>query len=72
LAALGFLGLGVPAPQTDWGTMLSNGVDAAGNKDAAKADAAQLKTDREKRKADVAKLKADRKAAREAKAAAKK
>ncbi len=29
LAALGFLGLGVPAPQTDWGTMLSNGVDAA-------------------------------------------
>jgi peptide/nickel transport system permease protein len=31
LAALGFLGLGVPTPQTDWGTMLSNGVDAAGN-----------------------------------------
>jgi peptide/nickel transport system permease protein len=31
LAALGFLGLGVPSPQTDWGTMLSNGVDAAGN-----------------------------------------
>jgi peptide/nickel transport system permease protein len=31
LAALGFIGLGVPAPQTDWGTMLSNGVDAAGN-----------------------------------------
>jgi peptide/nickel transport system permease protein len=31
LAALGFLGLGVPAPNTDWGTMLSNGVDAAGN-----------------------------------------
>jgi peptide/nickel transport system permease protein len=29
LAALGFLGLGVPAPQTDWGTMLSNAVDAA-------------------------------------------
>ncbi len=29
LAALGFIGLGVPAPQTDWGTMLSNGVDAA-------------------------------------------
>ena len=28
LAALGFIGLGVPAPQTDWGTMLSNGVDA--------------------------------------------
>ena len=31
LAALGFLGLGVPAPNTDWGTMLSNGVEAAGN-----------------------------------------
>lgn len=31
LAALGFLGFGVPAPQTDWGTMLSNAVDAAGN-----------------------------------------
>ncbi len=31
LAALGFLGFGVPAPQTDWGTMLSNGADAAGN-----------------------------------------
>jgi peptide/nickel transport system permease protein len=31
LAALGFLGFGVPAPGTDWGTMLSNGVDAAGN-----------------------------------------
>jgi peptide/nickel transport system permease protein len=31
LAALGFLGLGVPAPQTDWGTMLSNGVNTAGN-----------------------------------------
>ena len=29
LAALGFLGLGVPAPQTDWGTMLSNGVNYA-------------------------------------------
>jgi peptide/nickel transport system permease protein len=26
LAALGFIGLGVPLPQTDWGTMLSNGV----------------------------------------------
>ncbi|HEY6473546.1 MAG TPA: ABC transporter permease [Acidimicrobiales bacterium] len=26
LAALGFIGLGVPAPQTDWGSMLSNGV----------------------------------------------
>jgi peptide/nickel transport system permease protein len=31
LAALGFLGFGVPSPQTDWGTMLSNGADAAGN-----------------------------------------
>lgn len=31
LAALGFLGFGVPAPLTDWGTMLSNGADAAGN-----------------------------------------
>ena len=31
LAALGYLGFGVPAPQTDWGTMLSNGVNAAGN-----------------------------------------
>jgi peptide/nickel transport system permease protein len=29
LAALGFIGLGVPAPQTDWGSMLSNAVDAA-------------------------------------------
>ena len=27
LAALGFLGLGLPAPGTDWGTMLSNGVE---------------------------------------------
>jgi peptide/nickel transport system permease protein len=27
LAALGFLGLGVPPPQTDWGSMLSNGVN---------------------------------------------
>ena len=26
LAALGFLGLGVQPPQTDWGSMLSNGV----------------------------------------------
>jgi peptide/nickel transport system permease protein len=26
LAALGFVGLGVPLPQTDWGTMISNGV----------------------------------------------
>ena len=31
LAALGFLGFGVPAPQTDWGSMLSAGADAAGN-----------------------------------------
>jgi peptide/nickel transport system permease protein len=31
LAALGFLGFGVPAPGTDWGSMLSIGVDAAGN-----------------------------------------
>lgn len=31
LAALGFLGFGVPAPGTDWGTMLSNAVDSAGN-----------------------------------------
>ena len=29
LAALGFIGLGIPAPGTDWGTMLSNGVDSA-------------------------------------------
>ncbi len=29
LAALGFLGLGVPSPQTDWGSMLSNGVNNA-------------------------------------------
>src|SRR6202789_1393687 len=25
LSTLGFLGLGIPAPQTDWGTMLQNG-----------------------------------------------
>lgn len=31
LAFLGFLGLGVPAPQTDWGSMLSNGVTYALN-----------------------------------------
>jgi peptide/nickel transport system permease protein len=31
LAALGFLGFGIPPPGTDWGTMLSNGVDSAGN-----------------------------------------
>jgi peptide/nickel transport system permease protein len=29
LAALGFIGLGIPAPQTDWGSMLSNGVSYA-------------------------------------------
>jgi len=29
LAALGFIGLGVPSPQTDWGSMLSNGVSYA-------------------------------------------
>ena len=29
LAALGFIGLGVPSPQTDWGSMLSNGVEYA-------------------------------------------
>ena len=29
LAALGFIGLGVPAPSTDWGSMLSNGVGYA-------------------------------------------
>ena len=29
LAALGFLGLGVPAPLTDWGSMLSDGVNYA-------------------------------------------
>jgi peptide/nickel transport system permease protein len=29
LAALGFVGLGVPSPQTDWGSMLSNGVNYA-------------------------------------------
>ena len=28
LAALGFLGLGVPLPETDWGSMLNQGVDA--------------------------------------------
>jgi peptide/nickel transport system permease protein len=31
LASLGFLGLGVPSPQTDWGSMLSNGVNYASN-----------------------------------------
>jgi peptide/nickel transport system permease protein len=31
LAALGYLGLGVPLPQTDWGSMLSNGVNYAFN-----------------------------------------
>jgi peptide/nickel transport system permease protein len=29
LAALGYIGLGVPPPQTDWGSMLSNGVNYA-------------------------------------------
>ena len=29
LAALGFIGLGVPAPQTDWGSMLADGVNYA-------------------------------------------
>jgi peptide/nickel transport system permease protein len=29
LAALGYIGLGLPAPQTDWGSMLSNGVSYA-------------------------------------------
>jgi peptide/nickel transport system permease protein len=29
LAALGFIGLGVPSPQTDWGGMLSDGVNYA-------------------------------------------
>jgi peptide/nickel transport system permease protein len=29
LAALGFIGIGVPSPQTDWGTMLSDGVNYA-------------------------------------------
>jgi peptide/nickel transport system permease protein len=31
LAALGYLGFGIPAPATDWGSMLSVGADAAGN-----------------------------------------
>ena len=31
LAALGFIGLGVPLPQTDWGSMLANGVNYALN-----------------------------------------
>jgi peptide/nickel transport system permease protein len=31
LAALGFIGLGVPAPKTDWGSMLADGVNAALN-----------------------------------------
>jgi peptide/nickel transport system permease protein len=29
LAALGYIGLGVPSPQTDWGSMLSTGVNSA-------------------------------------------
>jgi peptide/nickel transport system permease protein len=31
LAALGFIGLGIPLPGTDWGSMLSNGVNYAFN-----------------------------------------
>ena len=31
LAALGYLGFGVPPPGTDWGSMLSNAVNSAGN-----------------------------------------
>jgi peptide/nickel transport system permease protein len=31
LAALGFVGLGIPAPGTDWGSMLSDGVNTALN-----------------------------------------
>jgi peptide/nickel transport system permease protein len=31
LAALGYLGLGLPLPETDWGSMLSNGVNYAFN-----------------------------------------
>lgn len=31
LASLGFLGFGVPAPQTDWGSMLSVAVNSAAN-----------------------------------------
>ncbi|MDX6563792.1 MAG: peptide/nickel transport system permease protein [Gaiellales bacterium] len=31
LAALGFIGLGVPAPKTDWGSMLADGVNSALN-----------------------------------------
>ncbi|MGH8982152.1 MAG: ABC transporter permease [Acidimicrobiales bacterium] len=31
LAALGFLGLGIPPPGTDWGTMVSNAISAMGN-----------------------------------------
>jgi peptide/nickel transport system permease protein len=31
LAALGYLGFGIPSPGTDWGSMLSAGADAAGN-----------------------------------------
>jgi peptide/nickel transport system permease protein len=33
LAALGFVGLGIPLPGTDWGSMLSNGVNYAFNGD---------------------------------------
>ena len=31
LAALGYLGFGVPPPGTDWGSMLSTGVTSAAN-----------------------------------------
>src|ERR1700733_12251477 len=31
LSTLGFLGLGIPAPQTDWGTMLQNGTAQISN-----------------------------------------
>jgi peptide/nickel transport system permease protein len=31
LAALGFLGFGIPAPNTDWGSMVSNAISAMGN-----------------------------------------
>jgi len=27
VAAMGYLGLGIPAPGTDWGSMLSSGID---------------------------------------------
>jgi peptide/nickel transport system permease protein len=31
VAALGYLGVGLPEPRTDWGSMLSNGIQAAGS-----------------------------------------